>query len=173
MYVATPGLATWGVVDPQLGQREVLEFFCQLQGACRRLPGALLGLWRCRKTQEQVTAELMMIGFVSLDSLTVQSGGLVIALGLAQLNKLLVLHHSDRFARELSCSYTLNGVFESREIIEEGTETLRQWIEVCYIHAQLLQVCGNQTVVFRFVPGLTRQGEFDVYIIGRDQPARR
>src|SRR5262245_1324353 len=128
---ATQGLATWSMVDTHLGQRQVLEFLCELQGACSRLPGTLLGLWRCCQTQEQVTTEQMMICFVSLDCLTVQSGGVVIALGLAQLDKLLVLHHSDSLTSELSGSYTFNSVFESREIIEEGTETLRQWIETC------------------------------------------
>src|SRR5215831_230247 len=96
---------------------------------CGCLPGTLLSLWCSRETQEQVTSEQMMIFFIPLNRLTVHLCGVVIALRLAQLNKLLIFHHRDRLAGELSGSYTFNGVFEGREIVEEGTKTLRYRIE--------------------------------------------
>src|SRR5262245_28979640 len=112
------------MVHTHLCQCEVLQLFGQLEGMCGCLPRTVLGLWRSCETQEQVTAEQMMVFFIPLNRLPVHLCGVVIALGLAQLNKLLIFHHRDRLAGELSSSDTFNGVFEGREIVEEGTETL-------------------------------------------------
>src|SRR5919198_4849992 len=98
--LARHGLTTGGVVHTHLGQRQMLQLFCQFQGVCGSLPGPLLCFWSGGKTQEDVAAQPVMVALVWLDDIAIQSSRGLMAIGFAPLDELLVLHHRDRLARE-------------------------------------------------------------------------
>lgn len=58
-------------MHPHFGQREVLQFFRQFQGPLGRLRGALLRFRGGGQAQEELTAQLVMVGFVLLNRVAI------------------------------------------------------------------------------------------------------
>src|SRR5260221_5603090 len=157
--------------DAELHPRDLLQLLGELQSASRRAARSIPSRRGVREPEKQPAPELVMVPLVGLDDVPIERRRRLVATALAKADELVVPYDGQSFARELSGGDALDGRLERAQVLEHRRR--RRRVEPARVDTELAQATLDQPVVLGLIAHLPGQGELDVHLSRRRDPAGR